>query len=136
VAWPADTGRYADRVNGIRKYVFSSTLAATEWTNSTLVSDDPVVTVARLKAEGDGHLVMYGWGRPARTLPAHDLVDAVGFLVFPCYSATAPRCSVLPHRQSTCDCARRMPARPEWFPCPTHVPKTRSFRYPSACVGR
>jgi dihydrofolate reductase len=50
---------------------------------STLVSDDPVVTVARLKAEGDGHLVMYGCGRLARTLLAHDLVDEVGFFVFP-----------------------------------------------------
>ncbi|MPZ83059.1 MAG: dihydrofolate reductase [Actinophytocola sp.] len=81
--WPADTGPYADRVNGIRKYVFSSTLTAVEWTNSTLVSDDPVGSVARLKSEGDGYLVMYGFGQLARTLLAHDLVDEVGFWVFP-----------------------------------------------------
>lgn len=70
-------------MNGIRKYVFSSTSTEAEWTNATLVSDDPVVTIARLKAEGDGHLVMYGFGRLARTLLAHDLVDEVGFSVFP-----------------------------------------------------
>ena len=35
--WPAMTGEFADRVNSIRKYVFSSTLEKADWDNSTIV---------------------------------------------------------------------------------------------------
>ncbi|MCO1578058.1 dihydrofolate reductase family protein [Crossiella sp. SN42] len=74
-AWPQASGPYAERVNSIRKYVFSSTLASVEWRNSTLVAGDPVAAVRELKAGGDGDLVIYGYGRLARTLLAHGLVE-------------------------------------------------------------
>jgi dihydrofolate reductase len=36
-SWPVDTGEYADRMNTIRKYVFSSTLDMAEWNNSVII---------------------------------------------------------------------------------------------------
>ena len=35
--WPGQTDDFAQRINGIRKYVFSSTLASADWSNSTIV---------------------------------------------------------------------------------------------------
>ena len=43
---------FADAMNGIRKYVLSTTLkSASAWRNSTLISDDIVEAVRRLKQE-------------------------------------------------------------------------------------
>jgi dihydrofolate reductase len=82
-AWPNTPGPYAERVNAIPKYVFSSTLSTTDWNNSKIVATDPVKTVAELKEQGDGDLVSYGFGRLARTLLEHDLVDELGFWLHP-----------------------------------------------------
>lgn len=82
-SWPNETGPYPDRVNEIRKYVFSSTLTASTWTNAVVVAGDPVGAVAELKRQGDGDLVVYGLGRLARTLLDHDLVDELAVSVFP-----------------------------------------------------
>ena len=35
--WPAQTGGYADRINSMRKYVFSSTLDRADWSNSAVI---------------------------------------------------------------------------------------------------
>ena len=37
---PKQAGPYADAINAIRKYVFSSTLETADWSNSTLIRDD------------------------------------------------------------------------------------------------
>ncbi len=74
-SWPSATGPYAERVNSIRKYVFSSTLREVTWTGATLVDDDPAVAVAKLKNEGDGDLVVYGYGQLGQTLLEAGLVD-------------------------------------------------------------
>jgi dihydrofolate reductase len=81
--WPYESGPYPDRMNAIRKHVFSSTLTSTEWNNSVLVRDDPVAAVTRLKAEGGGDLVVYGCGRLSQTLLDHDLVDELTVSLFP-----------------------------------------------------
>jgi dihydrofolate reductase len=82
-AWPHESGAYPDRVNAIRKYVFSSTLKATDWTNSVLLDEDPVAAVTRLKHEGGGDLVIYGCGQLAQTLLARDLVDELNVSLYP-----------------------------------------------------
>ena len=82
-AWPRASGPYADRVNGIRKYVFSSTLRSVDWTNSTLVSTDVVTGVTELKRAASGDLVVYGYGRLGQTLLENDLVDVLEVSVHP-----------------------------------------------------
>ena len=80
---PKQTGPYADAINAIRKYVFSSTLESAEWNNSTIIRDDVVAAVTELKQQ-DGHdLIMYGHGRLSRTLLEHHLVDEIRFSVHP-----------------------------------------------------
>jgi dihydrofolate reductase len=48
--WPGQTDDFAQRVNTIRKYVFSSTLTGADWNNSTIVRGDVVAQVTRIKA--------------------------------------------------------------------------------------
>ena len=81
--WPARDGELADRLNGLPKYVVSSTLENPAWSNSTMLRGDAVEEVSRLKRELDGNIVVPGSIRLARTLIEHDLVDGLRLMVYP-----------------------------------------------------
>jgi dihydrofolate reductase len=81
--WSASSGPYLERINEIRKYVFSSTLKSADWNNSTLIPVDPVAAVTELKEQGDKHLVIYGYTQLAQTLLEHDLVDELNLGIHP-----------------------------------------------------
>lgn len=83
--WPSRSGDYADRINGIHKYVFSSTLERGEWNNSTIISGDVVAEVARLKQQDGRDLVLYGHGRFGQTLLEHGLLDELRFSIHPVF---------------------------------------------------
>jgi len=82
-AFSPPSGPYLERINEMRKYVFSSTLAAADWTNTTVIPGDPVAAVRELKQQGDKHLVIYGYGKLAQTLLERGLVDRLTFVVIP-----------------------------------------------------
>jgi dihydrofolate reductase len=81
--WASRSGEWADRLNGLPKYVVSSTLDDPVWTNGTVLSGDVVDTVTRLKREIDGDIVVYASYQLHRTLLDHDLVDEIRLYVFP-----------------------------------------------------
>jgi dihydrofolate reductase len=72
-----------ERINEMLKYVFSSTLTAADWNNTTIIPGDPVSAVRELKEQGDKHLVIYGYGQLAQTLLEHGLVDSLNFVISP-----------------------------------------------------
>ena len=81
--WPTQSGRWADRMNAIPKYVASrSELGPLEW-NATAIEGDAIEGVRRLKVEHDGDLVMSGCGELARELIQAGLVDELLFWVHP-----------------------------------------------------
>ena len=82
-AWPSRTGEFADKFNGMPKYVVSSTLEAPEWNNSTLIGGDVGNEVAKLKQSGKGEILVNGSAQLVRTLMEHDLVDEYRLMVFP-----------------------------------------------------
>jgi len=82
-AWPAQTGEYADRINSMRKYVFSSTLERADWSNSTVISGDVAAEVGKLKQQNGQDLVIYGHGLLGQTLLAHGLLDELQFAIHP-----------------------------------------------------
>jgi len=82
-AFSSASGPYLERINEMRKYVFSSTLTAAAWNNTTIIPGDPVAAVRELKEQGDRHLVIYGFGQLARALLEHDLVDKLNFVINP-----------------------------------------------------
>ena len=84
VIWPQQEGRpLADILNGMPKYVVSSTLEDAAWRNSTVLSGETVEEVGRLKREIDGPILVYGSNQLVQTLLEHGLVDELQLLVHP-----------------------------------------------------
>jgi len=81
--WPSRTGELADRMNGIPKYVVSSTLADPGWGNSTVVTGDAVREVSKLKERLAGEIVVPGSLQLVRALLGNDLADELRLLVYP-----------------------------------------------------
>jgi dihydrofolate reductase len=81
--WRPRSGELADRLNGMPKYVVSSTLEDPEWHNTTVLDGDAVTAVAQLKQRLDGEIVVPASYQLARTLLAHGLVDELRLVVFP-----------------------------------------------------
>jgi dihydrofolate reductase len=81
--WPGRTHPWADRINDIPKYVFSSKLEKAEWNNSTIVRGDVVAEVIRLKQQEGRNLLIYGHGLLAETLLKHHLLDVLDLSIHP-----------------------------------------------------
>jgi dihydrofolate reductase len=81
--WSSRTGEWADRLNGLPKYVVSSTAEHARWSNGTVLSGDVVDEVSKLKQELDGEILIYASYQLGRTLIEHDLVDELRLVVFP-----------------------------------------------------
>jgi dihydrofolate reductase len=82
-AWPSRDGEFADKFNSMPKYVVSSTLESPEWTNTTVLQGDVAESVARLKQEIDGDIVVHGSVQLVQELLEQELVDALHLMVFP-----------------------------------------------------
>ena len=81
--WLPKSGEWADRLNGLPKYVVSSTLQEPKWSNSTVLKGNVVDQVSKLKQELDGDILVYASYQLGRTLIEHDLVDELRLVVFP-----------------------------------------------------
>ena len=81
--WPARTGALADRLNGMPKYVVSSTLPHPAWNNTSVLSGDLLDEVAGLKAAFGGDILVTASSGIAHALLEHDLVDELRLKVFP-----------------------------------------------------
>jgi dihydrofolate reductase len=81
--WLSRSGEWADRLNGMPKYVVSSTLEHPRWTNSTVLAGDVSAEVGKLKQALEGDIVVYGSCRLAQALLEYDLVDEVRLMVYP-----------------------------------------------------
>jgi dihydrofolate reductase len=84
-AWPQmeDEAGFAEKMNGMPKYVVSSTLDRADWQNTTVLSGDPANSVAALKDEVDGVILVAGSATLVRALIEADLVDELRLMVFP-----------------------------------------------------
>jgi dihydrofolate reductase len=84
-AWPTmeDPVGFADKMNGMPKYVFSSTLREPEWNNSTVLSGDFAEEIKKLKEVIDGVILVAGSAQLVQGLVEHDLVDELRLMVFP-----------------------------------------------------
>ncbi|MBV8988582.1 MAG: dihydrofolate reductase family protein [Solirubrobacterales bacterium] len=82
-AMAKETGPYADAINPMLKYLFSSTLDSADWSNSTIIREDVVTAVTELKQQEGRDLIIYGYGRLSQTLLENQLIDEVRFSVHP-----------------------------------------------------
>lgn len=84
-AWPQmeDEAGFAEKMNGMPKYVVSSTLERADWQNTTILSGDPADSVATLKDKVDGVILVAGSATLVKSLIENDLVDELRLMVFP-----------------------------------------------------
>ena len=81
--WPSRTGALADRLNGLPKFVMSSTLRDPAWNNTTVLAGDLLAEVDELSRRVDRDILVTASARIVRTLLEHDLVDELRLKVFP-----------------------------------------------------
>jgi dihydrofolate reductase len=82
-AWPSREGPFADKLNNDPKVVVSTTLKDPEWENTTVISDDVVAAISKLKDETGGDILVAGSGTLVATLLEANLVDELRLMVFP-----------------------------------------------------
>ena len=82
-AWPSREGEFADKFNGMRKYVVSTTLSDPDWNNTVVISDDIAGQVQRIKGEHDGDILVNGSAQLVTALVRHGLVDEYRLMMFP-----------------------------------------------------
>ncbi len=90
-AWPSRSGEFADKINGMRKYVVSTTMDTAEWDNSTVLKGDLAEEVSKLKRELDGDILVAGSATLVQALVERDLVDEYRLMVFPLVLGTGRR---------------------------------------------
>jgi dihydrofolate reductase len=91
-AWPSMTEDEGfARMNGLPKYVVSSTLDTVEWNNSHLLKGDVVDQVKKLKQQDGNPLLIAGSAMLVQELGRNDLIDEYRLAVYPVTLGTGKR---------------------------------------------
>jgi dihydrofolate reductase len=90
-AWPtmeAETGEFGVRMNNLPHYVVSATLAEEKatWNNTTIIRENVLDEVAKLKEEPGQDILMYGYGPVAHALLKGGLLDEIRVWLHPILS--------------------------------------------------
>ncbi len=81
---PMQGDPFADALNNIPKYVVSTTLdSPSAWRNSTIIRDDVVGSIRRLKEQPGRNILLDGSSVLAKTLAENDMVDEYSLHVYP-----------------------------------------------------
>ncbi len=83
--WPSmpDEDPFAKIMNSIPKYVVSTTLGKAEWNNSTLIKENVVEEISRLKQQPGKNISITGSGDLINSLMQHDLIDVYQLMLCP-----------------------------------------------------
>jgi dihydrofolate reductase len=84
-AWPTmeDEVGFAEKMNSMPKYVYSTTLESADWQNTTILSGDFATSIAKAKEDVDGVMLVAGSAQLVQGLIAADLLDELRLMVFP-----------------------------------------------------
>jgi dihydrofolate reductase len=88
---PGLMGELTRRYNRVPKYVASRTLTELGWKNSHLLGPDVPAAVAKLRAEREGEIRVWGSTVLIRTLAEHDLIDEYRLAVYPLVLGTGKK---------------------------------------------
>jgi dihydrofolate reductase len=84
-AWPTmeGTGEFGEKMNGMPKYVVSTTVTDPTWNNTTVIAADVAAEVAKLKQQYAGDILVAGSAQLVGTLRDNGLVDEYRLMVHP-----------------------------------------------------
>lgn len=81
----------ADKLNSVPKYVVSSKLEKADWNNSTIIRENIVAEISRLKEKPGGEIQIEGSATLVRSLMDAGLIDEYRFLVHPVIMGSGKR---------------------------------------------
>jgi dihydrofolate reductase len=81
----------ADKLNSVAKYVVSTTLKKADWNNSTIIPDDVVEAINRLKQQTGNYILVEGSATLVHTLMEAGCIDEYRFLVHPVIMGSGKR---------------------------------------------
>ena len=82
-AWPSRTGEFADKMNGMPKYVVSTTLKEPAWNNSKVIRRNIAEEVSALKSMPGRDILIAGSVKLVNTLMQDGLIDEFRLMVYP-----------------------------------------------------
>lgn len=84
-AWPAmkDAGDFGERMNGLSKFVVSTTLKSAKWNNSTIINNNVLAKIKALKEQPGKDILVEGSAELVHTLMQDDLVDEFRLMIHP-----------------------------------------------------
>jgi dihydrofolate reductase len=86
---------FGDMMNAPKKYVVSKTLQKPIWRDTTIIRDNVIESVRKLKAQPGGNILMDGSSQLVHALLAHDLIDELHLTLYPLTLGSGKR--VLPN---------------------------------------
>jgi dihydrofolate reductase len=90
--WPSsDIEPFASFINGVSKFVATSTSVGELWSNTTVINGDFLGQVAELKSGSGGDIGVHGSIELAKALLEGDLVDELRLVVAPALQANGRR---------------------------------------------
>ncbi len=92
--WPYqknDDNGPASSINSMPKYVVSSSLKAANWNNSTIIKENFVEEIKKLKQQPGGDILIPGSASLVHSLMETDLIDEYQFLVQPIIMGSGKR---------------------------------------------
>lgn len=102
-SWPqrSDPDGFADRMNGMAKYVVSSTLTKPQWNNSSVIDGNLVAAIAKLRALPGRGILVAGSASLVNFLLQNDLADEYRLMIFPIVAGSGKRLFRNAHSQRT-----------------------------------
>jgi dihydrofolate reductase len=82
-AWPSRTGEFADKMNGMPKYVISTTLKEPAWNNTKVIRRNITEEVSALKAMPGKDILIAGSAKLVNILMQEKLIDEYRLMVYP-----------------------------------------------------
>jgi dihydrofolate reductase len=91
-SWPLRSGDpFTDKINGMPKFVASSSLREPlEW-NATVLEGDLMDAIRKVKQEPGKDLLIYGSSALVNALMPHNLIDEYRFMIYPLVLGTGKR---------------------------------------------
>ncbi len=90
--WPtSDIEPFASFINGVQKYVATSTPLTAEWTNVATIDGNVIDFVRALKDQPGGDIGVHGSIKLAQSLLAADVIDELELVVGPCLAGQGRR---------------------------------------------